>query len=226
MSAKKTADAAIIIAEEALTRVQSAHRASPISVLIVLLGIAYIAAVNYTNVPLPALNKHAKIGIMSILLVGMVGMFGRTLERIFMVACVVFVASLLMSRHINHVEGMEDSPKKVDDPEKKLKELHARLSELTAKMSQVKKKTDVNPDEPMVEKMENMGNMPIGYDGAGSCTPCQGGIRDSFGPKPFTPSSDVMGEGNDSLPPMGVDFLSAPPGVYAQSQIGYGFGMA
>jgi len=223
MSAKKTADAAIIIAEEALTRVQAAHRASPISVLIVLLGIAYIAAVNYTNIPLPALNKHAKIAILAILMVGMVGMFGRTLERIFMVACVVFVASLLMSRHSNQVEGMEDAPKKVDDPEKKLKELQARLSELTAKISQVKKKTDVNPDEPMVETMSNM---PIGYDGAGSCTPCQGGIRDSFGPKPFTPSSDVMGEGNDSLPPMGVDFLSAPPGVYAQSQIGYGFGMA
>ena len=68
-------------------------------------------------------------------------------------------------------------------------------------------------------------NFPLSHDQP-RCLPCSNGsASQSFNPEPYKPNSNLQGIGNDTLPPIGVDFLSDPAGVYSQSQIGYQFGM-
>lgn len=260
MSAKKTADAALAVSEEALNRVYSIERGSPVLLLTVILVLGYLFYLNYFIVEDPKQssyilklyhNNHVRMAVISLIVLGMSGVFGFGFSRLSAIIGFSYMSSYLIIRNIyDSKENMEDMNEMSDS---KLSDLQKKLSDMAGKMyksreSLVQNKTDmaqkhsedretrrksrdseekvvVQPDIITKESMEPMSNFPLSRPEP-RCTPCQKGSRSAFNPRPFEPDSPLMGIGNDNLPPMGVDFLSAPPGVYSQSQIAYEMGMS
>jgi len=248
MSAKKTAEAALAVSEEALQRVYAMQRGNPVLLLAVVVVLGYLFYINYYVVKDPNKsayvlsmyhNANLRMGIISILVLGMSGVFGQGFTHLSAILGFAYVTSYVTVKNLS--EGMEDTPKDLGDV--KLSHLHKKLSQVAEQMyknsDMAKQHVDkrekekamasaapVQPDEmPVKESMGNMSNYPLSHPDP-RCTPCPNGSRMPFNPRPHEPDSPLMGIGNDRLPPMGVDFLSAPPGVYSQSQIAYEMGMS
>jgi hypothetical protein len=227
MSAKKTADAALAVAEEALNRVYALQRGNPALLLAVVVILGYLFYINHYVLDNPQKsqyilnmyhNRHARAAIITVIVLGMSGVFGPGFTHLSTILGFAFVASYVTIRHLK--EGMEDAPKgKLDVGSMNSKQ----MNDLTAKLNHITNQLNSRKAGKEKEKVEKMTNFPSSRSGS-RCTPCPGGSRQPFNPRPYEPKSRLMGIGNDRLPPMGVDFLSAPSGVFTQSQIGYQFG--
>lgn len=234
MSAKKTADAALAVAEEALYKVNTFHRSNPFLMLTIIFLLGYLLYINYYVVHNPERSKYiidmyhntnVRVALIAMIVLGMSGVFGSSLSHLSTIVAFAYVTTYVVLRDFR--EGMEDGPS-IDPNSQEMNKLATKLAKVANQLYDGKAKLAIIPndtDDTKEETKEEMDNFPKGRDGP-RCTPCAGGSRKAFNPKPYTPDSPLMGIGNDKLPPMGVDFLSAPSGVYTQSQIGYQFGFS
>lgn len=234
MSAKKTADAALAVAEEALNKVYVMQRGNPALLFAVVIVLGYIFFVNYYVVGKPDKsqyilemyhNKNIRVGVVALIILGMSGVFGIGFSHLATILAFAYVTSYVTLRDIK--EGMENNNFKdksnfsMELSSDQMKRLTDKLMNATSKLYTNKSK--MNEDDE--QDVENMTDFPESRSGQ-RCTPCAKGSRKSFNPRPYVPDSPLMGIGNDKLPPMGVDFLSAPSGVFTQSQIGYQLGFS
>lgn len=205
--AKRTSEAALSVAQEALSQVQALERGSPVVFLVLVLLLGYIYFVNFYLVAKDPNdvkmmmdiygNKTIRSIVTTLILVGMSGMLGHSMQVIAVMTAFVFVATYITVKHllVKHKEG---------------------YAEYMQGMPQMQQGQQGPP-----------GIYPLGYPEP-RCLPCtNGSSNQAFNPKPYRPDDSVLGIGDpDQLPPTGVDFLSDPPGVYTQSGIAYEFGMA
>jgi DNA-binding transcriptional MerR regulator len=238
MSAKKSADAALVIAEEALRNVHSLQKGNPLLLLAIIFVLGYIFYVNYylvkdsskSNFILQMYhNTNVRIAIISLIVLGMSGIFGFGISRLSTILAFTYVTTYVTLKDLK--ESMEDGDGNVKkkNNEKENKKIENQLEEQSKEIKKLQEKLDkmkkLHQNDDEKEDLENMENYPLGRDGA-YCKPCSNGTQTAFNPRPYETNSPLQGIGNDNLPPMGVDFLSAPPGVYSQSQIAYQFGMS
>lgn len=226
MSAKKTADAALAVAEEALNKVYSLQSSSPILLVVVIFVLGYLYYINYVVVKDSQKsyavldmyhNANLRMGVATLIVLGMSGVFGHKFVHFSTILAFAYVFSYTTVKNLR--ENMENQ----DAKQPSLVTLQKKLSDVT---SELKKKKDRNNGNDQPQPMPD--DMSAGIEGMENypkCTPCNRGNRE-FNPQPYEPDARLMGIGNDKLPPMGNDFLSAPPGVYSQSQIAYEMGMS
>lgn len=206
--AKRTSEAALSVAQEALSQVQALESGSPVVFFVLVILLGYVYFVNFYLVQkspgdMKVImdiygNKMIRSVVVSLILLGMSGMFGHAMKTISVMLAFVFVATYITLKHLlpDHKEG---------------------FTEYMAGMP------GTLPGPPQGPP----GQYPLGYPDP-KCLPCSNGSANQmFNPQPYRPDDSVLGIGDpDQLPPAGVDFLSDPPGVYTQSGIAYEFGLA
>jgi hypothetical protein len=243
MSAKKTAEAALAVSEEALRHVYSIQRSKPSLLVVVVFVLGYLYYINYfvavdtTKVNFIIefyKNTNLRMAIISIIILGMSGVFGIGFTHFSTIIGFAYVTSYITLKNLDesmeNMENMENSNvgNKKENVNMKMDnnmDLHKKILEISKKISERSLASKMNPQDIQEEKMSDYSENPLSRSKQ-SCTTCEDGARSIFNPTPHEPMSPLMGIGNDNLPPMGVDFLSAPPGIFSQSQIAYDMRMA
>lgn len=200
MSSKRTAHAAMVVAEDALRRVRNLESGEGLLTvtLMIVISLGYLYFVQYTMENNDSSNminsldiyRHPYLSVITVTLIvlGLSGMFGRSLQIVSSIAGFSFA--------VGHIFLVHKS---------------------------IMKLVSLNPPRENFQTRDLI-PLPIGVDQP-RCLPCTNGSN-TFNPAPHRPDNPILGIGDpDPLPPTGVDFLSDPSGVYTTSGIAYSMRM-